>query len=85
MYLYVQKNYGRELLKSIELVWQSFEKHVTFVSFPSKRMSLEFSELQSKANILGGPVTNERETRFSNYRHIGFLEEPDIFFFLIVQ
>lgn len=44
-------------------------------------MSLEVSKLPSKANILGGPVSNERENRLGNYRHIGFLEDPDLFFF----
>lgn len=50
-------------------------------------MSLEVSKLPSKANILGGPVSNERENRLGNYRHIGFLEDPDLFFFFfkIVQ
>lgn len=43
-------------------------------------MSLEVSKLPSKANLLGGPVGNERENRLDNYRHIGFLEEPDFFF-----
>lgn len=44
-------------------------------------MSLEVSKLPSKANILGGPVSNERENSLDNYTHIGFLEESDLFFF----
>lgn len=54
--------------------------HIIFLSLPSKICHWSSSScFRGKKIFLWERVSNQRENKLSNYRHIGFLDERDIF------